>query len=125
MKYEKGFRSLIAWQKAKELTLYIYQATKDFPKEEKYGITSQLRRAASSVMANTAEGNDRHTKGDSKHFLVIARGSLVEVDNFWELSRDLKYLNEDIFLKGLELINKTGYLINRLHDAQVRNTQKK
>lgn len=74
----ESYRNLIAWQKAKGLALDIYRCTRRFPKDEIYGLTSQLRRAAISVPSNIAEGKGRHTRKDFVHFLYQARGSLLE-----------------------------------------------
>ena len=76
----KDFRSLLVWQKYRELTLQIYNETKSFPKEELFGLTSQIRRACSSIPANIAEGCGRGTDGDFQRFLQIAFGSASEVD---------------------------------------------
>jgi len=86
------FRDLVVWQKSKALAKKIYTLTKDFPKEEIFGLTSQLRRAATSIPANIAEGKGRGTQKDFCHFLVQAQGSLFEVETFAELANDLRYL---------------------------------
>ncbi|MFL6301811.1 MAG: four helix bundle protein [Terriglobales bacterium] len=86
------FRDLIVWQKSKALAKKIYSLTKGFPKEEIFGLTSQIRRAATSIPANIAEGKGRGTQKDFCHFLVQARGSLFEVETFAELASDLGYL---------------------------------
>ena len=116
--YQNSFRQLIVWQKAKELTLRIYNITKGFPKEETYALVSQLRRASSSVMANIAEGNERVGVKDRLKFFNQAKSSLVEVDCFWELAENLGYLNERDYLDVLECINKTAYLLNKFMFSQ-------
>src|SRR5947209_5999745 len=85
------FRDLIVWQKSKALARRIYSLTKNFPKEEVFGLTSQIRRAAVSIPANIAEGKGRGTQKDFCHFLVQARGSLFEVEALAELASDLGY----------------------------------
>jgi four helix bundle protein len=75
----RSFRDLIVWQRAIELAINIYSVTKAFPKEETFGMASQLRRASVSIPSNIAEGNDRITGGEFKHFLGMARGSAAEV----------------------------------------------
>lgn len=91
------YQDLIAWQKAKTFASEIYRATEVFPKSEIYGLTSQLRRAEVSVASNIAEGQGRLTKGEFRHFLGQARGSLLEVETQLSISLDLHLLSEDEF----------------------------
>ncbi len=93
-KYNHGFRSLIVWQEAKKLANTIYDLTKTFPKDEQFVLVSQLRRAATLVMANIAEGSSMPTKAHRDSFYFRARGSVVEVDCFIEFAADRKYLIE-------------------------------
>ncbi len=86
------FKDLKVWTRAHELTVGIYRTTREFPREELFGLTSQLRRAASSIGANIAEGCGRRSDGDLTRFLHIARGSAVELENHVLLARDLDYL---------------------------------
>ena len=81
----RDYTKIEAWKLADDLTVLIYQITKAFPKEELYGLTSQLRRAAASVPANIAEGSARGTNKDYLHFLFIARASLTEAHYFVHL----------------------------------------
>ena len=90
----QGFRRLNVWEKAHELTLEVYKATARFPKEELYALTSQLKRAASSVAANIAEGCGRGSDADFSRFLLIAMGSASELEYHLLLARDLKFLSE-------------------------------
>src|SRR5213083_3420176 len=91
----RDYTKIEAWKLADDLTVVIYQRTRSFPKEELYGLTSQLRRASYSVPANIAEGSARESKRDYLHFLYIARGSLSETQYFIHLSSRLGYLAED------------------------------
>lgn len=92
----QSFRNLKVWGKAHSLTLDIYQASRSFPKEELFGLTSQLRRASASVGANIAEGSCRKGDGEFGRFLHIAIGSASEVEYHLLLARDLKILrNQD------------------------------
>jgi four helix bundle protein len=91
----QNFYELDAWKKGHELVLETYKITKDFPKEELYGVVSQLRRAASSITANIAEGFARYHYKDKVRFYHQARGSAAEVQNFLLLSRDLNYINSE------------------------------
>jgi len=93
----KDFRGLRVWEKAHALTLSVYRASAAFPTEERYGLTSQLRRAAASIAANIAEACGRSTDGDFQRFLTIALGSAREVDYFLLLSRDLGILKDEIY----------------------------
>lgn len=88
----QNFRDLKVWQKAHALTLDIYKATRNFPREELYGLTSQLRRAASSIPANIAEGCGRNTGSELRRFLEISMGSASEVEYHLLLARDLGML---------------------------------
>jgi four helix bundle protein len=76
----QSFRDSIAWQKAMDLSTAIYSATRSFPREEMFGLTSQLRRASVSIASNIAEGQGRLTTGEFMHFLGMARGSALEVE---------------------------------------------
>ena len=89
---EKGYKKLIVWQKANDLAYKIYLVTKTFPIEEKYGITSQLRRAALSVPTNLVEGSGRQGKAESRQFANIALGSLLETEYLLDFTLKLKYL---------------------------------
>jgi four helix bundle protein len=93
----KGFKELKVWSKAHETTLQVYRLTRQFPKEEFYGLTSQIRRAASSMGANIAEGSGRRLDGEMSRFLHIARGSAVELEYHLLLARDLELLSAGTF----------------------------
>jgi four helix bundle protein len=87
----RNFQDLVVWQKAHELVLDVYRLTRSFPKEETYGLTSQLRRSAVSIAANIAEGFKKKGRNDKLRFLNIAQGSLEETRYYLILSRDLHY----------------------------------
>ena len=93
----KDFKQLKVWQKAHEMTLETYRVTASFPREEMYGLTSQLRRAAASIRANIAEGCGRRSDGEMCRFLQIARGSACEIEYHFLLARDLQFLDEKGF----------------------------
>ncbi len=90
----RDFRTLKVWERAHRLTLAVYQATASFPKDELYGLTSQLRRSASSVPANIAEGCGRDGDAELARFLQIAMGSASELEYHMLLARDLKLLDD-------------------------------
>ncbi len=89
-----SFEELTVWQESQQLAVMIYEATRTFPKEELFGLTSQIRRAASSISANIAEGFGRNTKNDKLHFFAIAYGSLLETKNFLYRAQKLSYIEQ-------------------------------
>ena len=91
----RDYTKIEAWRLADDLTVAVYEQTRSFPKEEIYGLTSQLRRASYSVPANIVEGSSRDSKKDYLHFLYIARGSLAETQYFVHLARRLTYLSSE------------------------------
>jgi len=91
----EDFKDLRVWAKAHELTLALYQKTRAFPKEEMYGLTSQLRRAAASIGANIAEGCGRRSDAEMRRFVQIARGSANEVEYHLLLAKDLDFLSDE------------------------------
>lgn len=93
----QDYRKLITWQKAHYLTLFVYEVTSAFPKEETYSLTSQLRRCMVSVPANIAEGAGRNTKLDFAHFLNISLGSINECSYYFLLAKDLHYISETVY----------------------------
>jgi four helix bundle protein len=98
-----NFEDLIVWQKSHQLTINVYKITNGFPDDEKFGIISQIRRAAYSVPSNIVEGHSRKSKKEFLHFLSISKGSLEELKYFLILSKDLNYLTIEKFddLKSL------------------------
>ncbi len=110
----RSYRDLIAWQKAMQLVVAIYRATEKFPKEELYGITSQLRRAAVSVPSNIAEGQARLTTKEFRKFLSDARGSLVEIETQLTISQMLHFLPPDESRRLLSLASEVGRILNGL-----------
>ena len=93
----QDFRNLEVWQKAHELTLGVYRATKSFPEDERYGLTSQLRRASTSIPANLAEGCGRGSDADFARFIQNGMGSSTEVEYHFLLCKDLQYLDETTY----------------------------
>lgn len=103
------FEDMEVWQEAQEFAVLVYKVTNNFPAEEKFGLTSQLRRASSSISANIAEGFGRSSKKDTAHFYHIARGSLLETKNFAYLSARLAYIDQgtlEILIKNADSINQ-------------------
>ena len=92
-----GYKKLIVYQKARQLVLLVYKATKDFPKEELYGLTSQARRAVLSIPANIVEGYVKSSKKEFVRFLDISIGSAAELEVHLDISFELSYLNKRRF----------------------------
>jgi four helix bundle protein len=92
----QDYKNLKVWERAHQLTLAVYQATATFPKEELYGLTSQIRRACASIPANIAEGTGRGSDAEMVRFLHIALGSASELDYHLLLARDLNFLNNSV-----------------------------
>jgi len=97
-----------------EITLDLYKLTRDFPKHEMYGITSQMRRASSSIPANIAEGCGRESDAEFRRFLIIAQGSANELEYFTVLIKDLGYIKESVFLKLNDKVDKVRRSLNSL-----------
>jgi len=98
----KNYRELIVWQKAMDLVEMIYQVTRQFPKEELYGLTSQIRRAAVSIPSNVAEGQARQSTAEFRNFLSIAQGSRAEVETQLMIAQRLGYLSQE---KAEQILN--------------------
>jgi four helix bundle protein len=114
---EKGYKKLLVWQRANELAREIYLATKKFPKDELYGITSQLRRAAVSVPTNIVEGSGRQNRNEFKQFVNIALGSLAETEYLLEFSFELKYLSIEDFNRLESIRKNVGGLLWNLYKS--------
>ncbi len=113
----QSYRELIAWQKAMDFVMEVYQATKTFPRDEVYGLATQLRRAAVLVPASIAEGQARYSAGEFHHFLGRARGALVEIETQLIIAQNLGYFSPE---HGQHLLNKAtelGKILNGLVGA--------
>ena len=110
----KSYRDLVAWQKAMDLVTAIYRATACFPREEIYGLTSQMRRAAVSVPSNIAEGQGRHGRAEFRHFLRQATGSLMELETQTLIAERLCYLSPDTAADILQDAAELGRVLNGL-----------
>lgn len=93
----KTHKDLEVWKLSMELVSDVYKITKQFPKEELFGITNQIRRAAVSIPANIAEGAGRHGLGELKQFIGISKGSLSELETLMIISKNLDYVNDEDF----------------------------
>ena len=107
-------RDLIVWQKGMDLAVEVYRLTKSFPSDELYSLVSQLRRSASSIPANIAEGRGRYTAKDFAHFVSVARGSAMEVDTFLRLALRLDYLTHEQTDSALALVAEIANMLSIL-----------
>lgn len=112
-----SFTDLKAWQEGHKLSLMIYKITDVFPDSERYSLTSQLRRAASSVTSNIAEGSGRTSNKDKEHFYTMASGSLYELKSQLILAKDLQYINSEDFQLIAEQANTAHKLLHGLLKA--------
>ena len=111
----------MVWQKARELAKQIYRATQNFPRDEVFGLTQQMRRAAVSILSNIAEGQGRYTRRDCRRFLVIARGSATELEAQIVISSDLEYLDtkvaKDLEARSTEVCKMLNGLLKRFPES--------
>lgn len=119
LKPAKDFRDLIVWQKAHHFVLQVYKLTDNFPDDEIYGLTSQLRRAAVSIPANIAEGFKKKTKPDKARFMNISQGSIEECRYYLILANDLGYGVTSKLMDALEEVSKLleSYIYSMLHSG--------
>jgi four helix bundle protein len=106
-----SFRELVVWQRAMQLTIATYRLTQKFPREEIYGLTSQIRRAAVSVPSNIAEGHGRLTGGEYRQFLGIARGSNFELQTQLEIARSLELGDSKLIEEAEGLSHEVGKML--------------
>jgi four helix bundle protein len=110
----QSYQDLTVWQRAMEMTVHVYELTQGFPREEIYGLTSQLRRASVSVASNIAEGRGRISQGEFRQFLGMAQGSNFEVQTQLEVSRRLGLGNEASLNKAKRLSVEVGKMLSAL-----------
>ena len=116
-----NYKELKVWQKSVDLAVKIYEATKDFPREEIYGLTSQIRRSAVSIPSNIAEGAGRNTKKDFNNFLGISNGSSCELDTQLIIANRVSFLDSTIFemlQQDLTEIQKMNWALHKSLTAQ-------
>jgi four helix bundle protein len=110
----QDFKNLLVWQKSHACTLLIYRLTKRFPDDERFGLTSQLRRGTASIAANLAEGCGRGSDQDFARFVQMAMGSSAEVEYHLILARDLEYVNSDDFATAVGAIEEVKRMLASL-----------
>ena len=115
------FQNVIAWQKAHEFVLMVYAITQFFPNDERYGLTSQFRRAAVSISANIAEGYKKISKSDKLRFLNISEGSVAECMNYIVLTKDLNYIDDCQYEQLCRSINSVGRLLTAYSKGIINN----
>jgi four helix bundle protein len=113
----RNYRDLAVWQKGMDITVKVYEATKDFPADERFGLTSQLRRAAASIPANIAEGHARSSTKDYLRYVAIAIGSLAETATFVELAGRLSYGSIDDLRKIYEMTTEERRMLRALQKS--------
>ena len=107
-----SFKDLLVWRKAHIFVLKVYEVSRSYPPEERFGLCSQFQRAAVSIPANIAEGYRKMGKADKLRFLNIAQGSLEECRYYIILSKDLNYINEKTYNELTKSIEDVSYLLN-------------
>jgi four helix bundle protein len=110
----RSYKDLVAWQKAMDLVTATYRSTACFPKEEQFGLTSQLRRAAVSIPSNIAEGQGRLSEKEFRYFLGQARGSMMEVETQLQIAENLGYLQPEQTKELLRACAEVGRILNGL-----------
>lgn len=119
-----SFEKLECWQHAKQLAVWTYKNTQKFPGEEKFGMVSQMRRAAISIASNVSEGTSRKTFKDQSHFSTISYSSAIELLNDLIIAKDLGYLTHEQYLEGREQVEKQTFLIANLRKSQQSRIKK-
>ena len=113
-----SFEKLESWQNARRLSVWIYKATKNFPDNERFGLISQMRRAAISIASNLAEGTSRISSKEQSHFSTVSYSSTIELLNDLIISNDLSLLSDEMYIEGREKIEKQTVLIANLRKSQ-------
>ena len=122
MNESKSFKDLECWQRAHEFVKEVYRVTKCFPEDERYGLTSQFRRAAVSIAANICEGYRKMSKADKLRFMNIAQGSLEECRYYVILSNDIEYIDQTTHDRLEYLANGASWKLNGYVDGVIKNS---
>ena len=115
-----SFEKLTVWQKARKLSVIIYKTTHQFPKDELFGLTSQMRRCSISISSNIAEGTGRHSPKDKARFTEIAYGLALELLNQTIISNDLGFINQDGFTAIRNEIDEITAMLDALYKSQLK-----
>jgi four helix bundle protein len=119
----RDFRKIQVWEKAHRFALHIYKVTSAFPKDELYGLTSQMRRAAASIPSNIAEGCGRDTQAELARFIHIASGSASELEYHLILAHDLGYIDDEVYPELNSEINEIKRMLNGFEKAVQANSK--
>ena len=109
-----SYKDLTVWQKSMDLTVIVYELVKKLPKDETYGLISQMKRAVVSIPLNISEGKNRSSYKDYAHFLTIAQGSKAELETLFEICLRLGFLSEEDICKALELLEEISKMLRIL-----------
>lgn len=120
-----SFEKLDVWKKSKDFAVKIYSATQSFPKEEKFGLVSQLRRAAVSVGLNIAEGSSRTSAKDQARFYTISYSSTIEILNQLIISKELNFIDEELYQEMRKEMEHITAMLNRLQKSIHNNSRSK
>jgi four helix bundle protein len=120
----RDFKKIQVWEKAHQLTLRLYKATSSFPKEEVYGLTSQIRRASASIPANIAEGCGRDSQAELARFVHIAGGSASELEYHLILAHDLGYIDDEAYPELDSAINEIKRMLNGFEKTVQSNAKR-
>ncbi|MCD6544968.1 MAG: four helix bundle protein [Flavobacteriaceae bacterium] len=123
--FEYSFERLEVWKESIELVKMIYGVTKSFPVSEKYGLTSQLRRATVSISSNLAEGTSRISNKDKAHFTTLSFSSAMEVLNQILIAKELEFLSEEDYIEIRKKISKITNMLNSLRKSQINGSTNK
>lgn len=114
----KSYKDLLIWQKGFQIVISTYKLIKDFPQEELYALTSQIKRASVSIPSNIAEGYGRNSDKSFSHFIDISRGSLYELETQMLIAKELEFIQDlDMFNHVISLINEESKMINAFYNS--------
>ena len=115
-----SFEKLTVWQKSKNLSVFIYKITRTFPKDELFGLVSQMRRCSVSISSNIAEGSGRHTQKDKARFTAIAYGSALELLNQTIICKELEFILDEEYLIIRTELTEITLMLDALHKSQLK-----
>lgn len=119
MSFAFSFEKLEVWQKSRSLLMLVYQVTDSFPKDERFGLISQMRRSCLSISSNLAEGSARKTNKDKAHFTSMAFSSAMEFLNQWIIAKDLVYISDQQYETVRAQLEEITNMLNGLRNAQL------